>query len=92
MVDPQLILLDEPAAGVNPTLLESLMEKIVALNQRGVAFLIVEHNMDMVMTMSRSVVVMAQGRIIFQGRPGEVQNDQRVIDAYLGDMSTQAMP
>ncbi len=90
MVDPQLILLDEPAAGVNPTLLESLVEKIVAINRRGVAFLIVEHNMDMVMAMSSSIVVMAQGRIIAQGRPDVVRNDQRVIDAYLGDASAEA--
>jgi len=87
MVDPRLILLDEPAAGVNPSLLESLIDKIVALNARGVGFLIVEHNMDMVMAICRTVVVMAQGRIICEGSPEAVQNDQRVVDAYLGDVA-----
>lgn len=91
MVDPQLVLLDEPAAGVNPTLLETLMEKIVALNRRGVAFLIVEHNMDMVMSMCSSLVVMAQGRIICTGDPDTVRNDPRVIDAYLGDAHAEAV-
>lgn len=87
MVEPRLILLDEPAAGVNPTLLETLIEKIVALNERGIGFLIVEHNMDMVMQICRSIVVMAQGRVIFSGSPRDVVRDQRVVDAYLGDVA-----
>jgi branched-chain amino acid transport system ATP-binding protein len=84
MTDPQLILLDEPAAGVNPALLDTLIDKIVALHARGVGFLIIEHNMDMVMSICDPIVVMAQGRIIFEGDADSVRADQRVLDAYLG--------
>lgn len=91
MVEPRLILLDEPAAGVNPALLETLIEKIVALNARGIGFLIVEHNMDMVMRICGSIIVMAQGQVIFSGRPQEVVREQRVVDAYLGDVTELAL-
>ncbi|MDF2809010.1 MAG: hypothetical protein K0S56_41 [Microvirga sp.] len=84
MTDPRLILLDEPAAGVNPALLDTLIDKIVALHARGVGFLIIEHNMDMVMSICNPIVVMAQGRIIFEGDAAGVRADQRVLDAYLG--------
>lgn len=85
MVDPALILLDEPAAGVNPVLLESLVERLVALHRRGVTLLLIEHNMDVVMQLCDPVVVMAQGRVVMQGTPDAVRSDPRVIDAYLGD-------
>ncbi|CAH1661075.1 ABC transporter ATP-binding protein [Chelatococcus asaccharovorans] len=91
MVEPRLILLDEPAAGVNPALLETLIEKIVALNARGIGFLIVEHNMDMVMRICGSIIVMAQGQVIFTGRPQDVVREQRVVDAYLGDVTELAL-
>ena len=84
MSDPQLILLDEPGAGVNPTLLGQITERIVELNRRGITFLIIEHNMDMVMNLCRPVVVMAAGRVLMQGEPQEVRRDPRVLDAYLG--------
>ena len=87
MIEPRLILLDEPAAGVNPTLLETLIEKIVALNARGITFLIIEHNMDMVMQICSPIVVMAQGRVIFEGNADGVRRDPRVVDAYLGDIA-----
>ena len=87
MIDPRLILLDEPAAGVNPSLLESLVEKIAALHARGIGFLIVEHNMDLVMRLCRPVVVLARGRVIFEGDPDAVRGDQGVVDAYLGDVA-----
>jgi branched-chain amino acid transport system ATP-binding protein len=85
MVDPSIILLDEPAAGVNPVLLESLVERIQELHQRGVTFLLIEHNMDVVMRLCNPVIVMAQGRVVMQGTPDTVRTDSRVIDAYLGD-------
>ncbi len=86
MIQPKLILLDEPAAGVNPTLIETLIEKIVALRERGVTFLIIEHNMDLVMRICRPVVAMAQGRVITAGDPDHIRRDPRVLDAYLGDL------
>ena len=85
MIDPRVILLDEPAAGVNPALLESLLERIVALHRRGVTFLLIEHNMDVVMRLCDPVVVMAQGRLVMQGTPAQVRADARVIEAYLGE-------
>ncbi|MGH6922158.1 MAG: ABC transporter ATP-binding protein [Propylenella sp.] len=87
MTEPRLILLDEPAAGVNPTLLETLIEKIVALNRSGITFLIIEHNMDMVMQICRPIIVMAQGRVLFEGDADGVRRDPRVVDAYLGDVA-----
>ena len=87
MIEPRLILLDEPAAGVNPTLLETLIETIAALHRRGISFLIVEHNMDVVMQLCRPIVVMAQGRVIFEGEPDGVRADPGVLDAYLGDVA-----
>jgi branched-chain amino acid transport system ATP-binding protein len=85
MVDPSIILLDEPAAGVNPVLLEALVGRIQALHRRGVTFLLIEHNMDLVMRLCDPVVVMAQGRIVVEGSPQAVRADARVIDAYLGE-------
>jgi ABC-type branched-subunit amino acid transport system ATPase component len=86
MVDPALVLLDEPAAGVNPTLLETLIERIVALNRRGITFLIIEHNLDLVMSVCQPIVVMAQGKVIYQGDAAGVRGDSQVLDAYLGDL------
>jgi branched-chain amino acid transport system ATP-binding protein len=85
MIDPKLILLDEPAAGVNPALIEILIDKILELKARGVTFLIIEHNMDVVMRICRPLIVMTQGRVIARGSPDEVRNDPRVLDAYLGE-------
>ena len=87
MAEPSLILLDEPAAGVNPALLETLVEKLAALNARGVSFLVIEHNMDMVMQLCSPIIVMAQGKVIFTGSSEEVRADARVLDAYLGDVA-----
>ena len=84
MVDPKMILLDEPAAGVNPTLLDTLMDRVQLLNARGITFLLIEHNMDLVMRVCSHVIVMAQGRLLAQGTPEQIQEDPRVLDAYLG--------
>ena len=84
VAEPKLILLDEPAAGVAPPLLATIMEKIAALNAQGTSFLIIEHNMDLVMSLCRPVMVLAQGRKLLEGPPEEVRRDPRVIEAYLG--------
>jgi neutral amino acid transport system ATP-binding protein len=85
MPEPRLIMLDEPAGGVNPTLLESIIDRIVQLNQKGITFLIVEHNMDLVMKISNPVICMAYGTVLAQGSPKQIQNDKRVLEAYLGE-------
>ncbi len=86
MVEPQLILLDEPAAGVNPALLETLVERIQALHRAGMSFLVIEHNMDLVMRLCAPIVVMVQGQVICQGDAQTVRGDARVLDAYLGEV------
>jgi ABC-type branched-subunit amino acid transport system ATPase component len=84
MADPRIILLDEPGAGVNPTLLAAIIERIVEINRRGVTFLIIEHNMDLVARLCQHVYVMSAGRILFKGTPDEVINEPAVIETYLG--------
>lgn len=84
MADPRLILLDEPAAGVNPALLETIMDRITALNARGTAFLVIEHNMDLITRLCGRVIVMASGQVLAEGPPREVTSDPRVVSAYLG--------
>ncbi len=86
MADPKIILLDEPAAGVNPSLMRDLVDTIVALNQRGHTFLIIEHNMDVVMSICDPIMVMAQGRLIYRGDAAGAREDKAVLDAYLGDV------
>ena len=84
MADPKMILLDEPGAGVNPSLMNKLVEHIRALRQRGVTFLLIEHDMDLVMNLCQPVIVMSEGTKLMQGTPDEVRSDPRVLDAYLG--------
>jgi neutral amino acid transport system ATP-binding protein len=85
MAEPRLLLLDEPMAGVNPTVRMQLLEHILDLRERrGLTFLIVEHDLDFVMRSSDRVIVMADGRVIAEGTPDEVRADERVVDAYLG--------
>jgi branched-chain amino acid transport system ATP-binding protein len=77
-------LLDEPAGGVNPALLERIVDRIRQLRDDGITFLIVEHNMDMVMKLCDSVVVMAHGMVLTQDTPSTVREDPMVLSAYLG--------
>jgi branched-chain amino acid transport system permease protein len=85
MLEPKLILLDEPAGGINPTLIERLMEKIVELNAMGKTFVIVEHNMPLVAELCDPVIVLARGTRIAAGPALEIQRDPLVLDAYLGE-------
>ncbi len=84
MAGPELVLLDEPAGGVNPALLERIAERIQQLNGQGTTFLLVEHNMGFVMNLCHEVVVLHQGRPIARGKPREVRENPVVLDAYLG--------
>jgi len=84
MLDPKLIMLDEPAGGINPTLIAHIEEMVHELNRQGTTFLIVEHNMPLVLGLCDPVLVLARGQCICQGSPDEVQADPAVLDAYLG--------
>ncbi|MEU1972100.1 ABC transporter ATP-binding protein [Microbacterium sp. NPDC019599] len=84
MNDPTLVMLDEPMAGVNPALTESLLDHILDLKDLGMTVLFVEHDMHMVRHIADWVVVMAEGRVVAEGPPDTVMQDQAVIDAYLG--------
>ena len=84
MGDPSVILLDEPAAGVNPTLMQVLIERIKELNRRGKTFLIIEHDMDFVMRHCNPVIALTEGKVAFEGTPEEAQANTVLLDAYLG--------
>ncbi|MGZ4401037.1 MAG: ABC transporter ATP-binding protein C-terminal domain-containing protein, partial [Gaiellaceae bacterium] len=82
---PRLVLLDEPAAGVNPVLIETIERHIRRLNADGLTFLVVEHDMPLVMRLCDPVIVLDRGRKIAEGPAAEMQSNPRVLDAYLGD-------
>jgi branched-chain amino acid transport system ATP-binding protein len=85
MADPQMILLDEPGAGVNPTLMKSLVAQIERLvSERGVTVFLIEHDMNLVMNLCNPVIVMSNGEKLAEGTPQEIQRDERVLEAYLG--------
>ncbi|OGA66345.1 MAG: ABC transporter ATP-binding protein [Betaproteobacteria bacterium RIFCSPLOWO2_12_FULL_65_14] len=85
MAGPRLVLLDEPAGGVNPTMLAGLRERLRAINAAERAtFVVIEHNMEFVMSLCTRILVLAEGRIIAQGAPQEIRSDRGVIEAYLG--------
>ena len=84
MGDPKVILLDEPAAGVNPSLTRILIDRIEELNRNGTTFVIVEHDMDFVMRHCDPVIALAEGRIVFEGTADEARVNPLLLDAYLG--------
>ncbi len=91
MTNPEMVMLDEPMAGVNPALTQSLLEHIKNLREEGMTVLFVEHDMDMVRDISDWVIVMAQGQVIAEGPPDEVMRNEAVIVAYLGGHHDQAL-
>jgi neutral amino acid transport system ATP-binding protein len=84
MAKPSIILLDEPAGGINPALLDVIIDRVQKLREQGMTFLIVEHNMDVVMSICDPVVVMAYGKVLAAGSPTDIQANDNVLEAYLG--------
>jgi ABC-type branched-subunit amino acid transport system ATPase component len=84
MPDPEMLLLDEPAAAINPTMINQMKEHILALNRQGKTVLLVEHNMDVVMDISQRVVVLDHGQKLAEGPPDAIRRDPRVVEAYFG--------
>ena len=85
MNEPSVLLLDEPTAGINPTLINGLIDRLKRANQEfGITLFVIEHNMRVIMNMAENVYCLAHGELLADGTPDEIQNDQRVIDAYLG--------
>lgn len=85
MAGPDLVLLDEPAGGVNLTMLANLKDRLTAYNaEHGTTFIVIEHNMEFVMSLCTRIIVLAEGSIIAEGKPEEIRANQTVIDAYLG--------
>ncbi|MEO4000856.1 ABC transporter ATP-binding protein [Mesorhizobium sp. CAU 1732] len=85
ITDPKVILLDEPAAGVNPALLDLIIDRIAEINAAGMTILLIEHNMEMIQRLCGRVVVMAQGRRLAEGTPADIARDEEVAGAYLGE-------
>ena len=85
MADPKMVLLDEPGAGVNPTLMKKLIANIETLcAEKGITFLLIEHDMDLVMNLCNPIIVMSEGKKLAEGTSDEIKDDERVLEAYLG--------
>ena len=85
MNEPEVLLLDEPTAGINPTLINGLIDRLKQANtEMGITLFVIEHNMRVIMNLAEHIYCLANGKVLSEGSPDEIQNDQRVIDAYLG--------
>ena len=85
MNEPKMLLLDEPTAGINPTLINGIIDRLLKVNREfGITLLVIEHNMRVIMSLAQEIFCLAHGQLIANGKPTEIKNNQRVIDAYLG--------
>ncbi len=85
MNEPSVLMLDEPTAGLNPTLINGLIDRLKRANEEfGITLFVIEHNMRVIMNLAEHIYCLAHGELLAEGTPGQIQNDQRVIDAYLG--------
>ena len=85
MNEPKMLLLDEPTAGINPTLINGIIDRLIKVNKEfGITLLVIEHNMRVIMSLAQKIFCLAHGELIAEGSPEKIQNDKRVIDAYLG--------
>ena len=85
MNEPKMLLLDEPTAGINPTLINGIIDRLLKVNREfGITLLVIEHNMRVIMSLAQEIFCLAHGQLIANGKPLEIKNNQRVIDAYLG--------
>ena len=85
MNEPEMLLLDEPTAGINPTLINGIIDRLIKVNQDfGITLLVIEHNMRVIMQLAENIFCLAHGKLLANGSPNEIKNDKRVIDAYLG--------
>ena len=85
MNEPEMLLLDEPTAGINPTLINGIIDRLIKVNQDfGITLLVIEHNMRVIMNLAQKIFCLAHGELLAEGAPEQIKNDQRVVDAYLG--------
>ena len=85
MNEPKMLLLDEPTAGINPTLINGIIDRLITVNKDyGITLLVIEHNMKVIMSLAQKIFCLAHGQMLADGTPEEIKNDRRVIDAYLG--------
>jgi branched-chain amino acid transport system ATP-binding protein len=85
MNEPKMLLLDEPTAGINPTLINGIIDRLISVNKDyGITLLVIEHNMKVIMNLAQRVFCLAHGQMLANGTPDEIKNDKRVLDAYLG--------
>jgi|TARA_B100000287_G_scaffold167710_1_gene158224 neutral amino acid transport system ATP-binding protein len=85
MNEPKMLLLDEPTAGINPTLINGIIDRLIKVNKEfGITLLVIEHNMKVIMQLAQHIFCLAHGQLLANGTPKEIKNDKRVIDAYLG--------
>ena len=85
MNEPKMLLLDEPTAGINPTLINGIIDRLIKINKDyGITLLVIEHNMKVIMSLAQNIFCLAHGKLLAEGSPSQIKNDKRVVDAYLG--------